>query len=208
MNAVQKSRRRGRIGRDVLRARAVEAARLILQAEGLRALNARRVAGAIGVAVGTLYNLFENFDELVLCLNLETLEELATRFAGHPVLPKDPTEGALMLARTYLDFTGAHRHRWAAVLDFSPEHELRAMDELRATISRLIAEVERALAPVFAPGAESDRRLAAAVLWTSLEGISALSAGDSLRMVAPTTAWDMAQSLIVNYVAGLRQKSR
>jgi hypothetical protein len=53
--------------------------------------------------------------------------------------------------------------------------------------------------PLFPPGSESDRRLAAAVLWTSLKGISALSAADNLRMVASTTVWDMTQSLIVNY---------
>ena len=40
------------------------------------------------------------------------------------------------------------------------------------------------------------------------EGITALSAAGNLRMVAPTTAWDMAQSLVVNYLAGLKQGRR
>jgi AcrR family transcriptional regulator len=209
MNDVQNKLKNSsaRVGRDTLRERALDAARRILQDEGLKALNARRLATDIGVAVGTLYNLFENFEEIVLRLNLETLEELEAVFASR-ALPKDPREATLEIAREYLAFTAKHRNRWAATLEFKSAGPHRFVDEFPATISRLVAEVERAIAPLFAPGSESERRLAAAVLWTSLEGISALSAADNLRMVAPTTAWDMAQSLIVNYLGGLKQGRR
>jgi hypothetical protein len=54
-------------------------------------------------------------------------------------------------------------------------------------------------------GAEQERSLAAAVLWTSLEGIAALSAGEHVRLVAPASARDMAASLVANYLAGLAQ---
>ena len=210
MNVVQNNAKKvsGRVGHDELRERALSRARLILQDEGLKGLNARRLATDIGVAVGTLYNLFQNFEEIILRLNLETLEELEAVFASRTVLPKDPVEAMLGIAREYLAFTARHRNRWAATLEFQSAGPHGFTDEFPATISRLVAEVERAMAPLFPPGTESDRRLAAAVLWTSLEGISALSAADNLRMVAPTTTWDMAQSLIVNYLAGLKQGRR
>src|SRR4051812_16234932 len=210
MNVVQKSSKKvsPRVGRDTLRERALEAGRRILEAEGLKGLNARRVASDIGVAVGTLYNLFENFEELILRLNLETLQEMEAHFAGRPPLPKDPVEAMLAIARDYLAFTDRNRNRWTATLEFKSATPHNFQEEFPATISRLVAEVERAMAPLFPPGRESDRRLSAAVLWTSLEGISALTAADNLSMVAPTTAWDMAQSLVVNYMAGLKQKQR
>jgi AcrR family transcriptional regulator len=206
MNDVQNKLKKpsARVDRDTLRGRALNDARRILQDEGLKALNARRLATDIGVAVGTLYNLFENFEEIILRLNLETLEELEAVFAAR-TLPKDPFEAMLEIAREYLAFTARHRNRWAATLEFKSAGPHRFVDEFPATISRLVAEVERAMAPLFPPGREGERRLAAAVLWTSLEGISALSAADNLRMVAPTTAWAMAQSLVVNYLAGLKQ---
>jgi AcrR family transcriptional regulator len=209
MNVVQKSSKKvsSRVGRDTLRERALDAARLVLDQEGLRALNARRLATDIGVAVGTLYNLFENFEEIVLRLNLETLEELEAVFASR-ALPKNPVEATLEIAREYLAFTAQHRNRWAATLEFKSVVPHRFVDVFPAMVSRLVAEVERAMAPLFPPGHESERRLAAAVLWTGLEGISALSATDNLRMVTPTTAWDMAQSLVVNYLAGLKQGRR
>ena len=207
MNPVQKisAKGPGRVSRDVLRGRALEVARKILNKEGLSALNARRVASGIRAAVGTLYNLFENFDELILRLNLETLEQLEREIAALPALPKDPEEATLVIARAYLEFTARHRNRWASVLEFKTPLPHPLMEEFGGTISRLVAEVERALAPLFPVGAEADRRLAAAVLWTSLEGICSLTAAENLRMVASTNAWDMARSLIVNYLAGLRQ---
>jgi AcrR family transcriptional regulator len=207
MNVVQTKSKKtsARIGHDTLRERALNDARRIVQDEGLKALNARRLAADIGVAVGTLYNLFENFEEIVLRLNLETLQELEAVFAARTVLPKDPLEAMLEIAREYLAFTTKHRNRWAATLEFKSGAPHRFEDEFPASVSRLVAEVERAMAPLFPPGGESERRLAAAVLWSSLEGISALSAADNLRMVAPTTAWNMAQSLIVNYLRGLKQ---
>jgi|HubBroStandDraft_1064217.scaffolds.fasta_scaffold403280_1 AcrR family transcriptional regulator len=205
MNTVQKLSRGTRVGRDALRLQAIEAGGRILRKEGAKALNARRIAGEIGVAVGTLYNLFANFDEIVLHLNLETLEELERSFAGS-ALPKDPATATEILANTFLDFTAKHRHQWAAVLEFKTEHKLPIRAELRAVVARLASHVEQALAPLFPAGAEEERRLSAAVLWTSLEGIGALSAGGYSRLVAPASARDMAASLIANYVAGLTRR--
>jgi AcrR family transcriptional regulator len=204
MNSVQnRSRPAARVARDALRLRALEAGRRILRKEGAKALNARRIAGEIGVAVGTLYNLFENFDEFVLRLNLETLEELERAFAARRSLPEDAAAATALLANIFLDFTATHRHQWAAVLEFKTEHDLAILAELHAVVSRLVNQVEEALAQLFPAGAAEERRLAAAVLWTSLEGIGALSAGGHTHLVVPASARDMAASLIANYLAGL-----
>lgn len=206
MNAVQTDMRKpsARVGRDVLREHALAAGRKILEEEGWRALNARRIAAAIGAAVGTLYNLFDNFDELILALNLDTLRELGAFLPGEGPPPEDPEEAILAVARRYLDFTARHRNRWISVLEFKTASSHRYADDFPETIGRLVSVVERALAPLFPPGGDSERRLAAAVLWSSLEGINALTAADNLRMVAPATAWEMTSSLIVNYLAGLK----
>jgi len=197
----------GRVSRDVLRERALDAARRVMAAEGHRALSARGIAAEIGVAVGTLYNLFDNFEEVILRLNLETLRQMADALETLPPGPDDPAEAILVIGRAYLDFTAARRNRWASVLEFKTSTPHRFQADFPATIARLVATVERALAPLFPSGAEPARRLSAAVLWTSLEGISALTAADTLRMVALTSAREMAEALIVNYVGGLKHFS-
>ena len=60
---------------------AMSSARGIVQQEGLRALTARSLAAAIGYSPGTLYNLFENLDELALHVNASTLDALHAEYA-------------------------------------------------------------------------------------------------------------------------------
>lgn len=59
--------------RDELRTLILEAAWSIIGQENAEGLTARRVASEIGYAPGTVYNLFESMDDLILNINLRTL---------------------------------------------------------------------------------------------------------------------------------------
>lgn len=178
---------------------ALAAAREVAETEGLRGLTARRVAGKIGYSAGTLYNLFENLDDLIVHLNGATLDALYQALAGER--PHGEPEAALRaMARTYIGFTGRHPNLWNILF----EHRLPEGQELpeghREKVRRLLGLVESALSSLFAPGREGERLHAARVLWCGLNGICSLtSAGTS-----PESAEAMADSLIINYVQGLR----
>ena len=62
--------------REELRRMALDAARAIIESDGLRALSTRRLAKAIGYTPGTLYQLFEDLDDLIIEVNVETLDAL------------------------------------------------------------------------------------------------------------------------------------
>ncbi len=68
--------RRSDHSRDELYDMALEAARQIAEKEGLRGLKARGIAREIGYTIGTLYNLFEDLDDLIVHLNGRTLDAL------------------------------------------------------------------------------------------------------------------------------------
>ena len=61
---------------------------------------------------------------------------------------------------------------------------------------------ETAIAPMFPPGREDDRLHAVRVLWTGLHGICSLAASGA--MVKHETPEAMADTLITNYITGLR----
>jgi hypothetical protein len=67
--------------------------------------------------------------------------------------------------------------------------------------------VERALSPLFAAGEERELRQAAAVLWSSLHGICTLAQDGRLSLVSAQSVPQMAQSLIANYLTGLRARA-
>ena len=65
--------------REEIRTMALEAAEKIVVEQGHKGLTARKVMRDIGYAVGTLYLIFENLDDLILHLNVRTLDRLYRR---------------------------------------------------------------------------------------------------------------------------------
>jgi AcrR family transcriptional regulator len=99
---------------------------------GFARFSAREVAKRIGYSIGTIYNVFESYDQLILAINGRTLDlwlaALERRLDGlTPNDPdaSDPDDSRLAAAiDAYFDFAVSHRHAWAALYDFRlPEGE-------------------------------------------------------------------------------------
>ena len=69
-----------------LRERLIDAAERTVAANGLAGLRARDLAREAGCAVGTIYNVFEHLDELILCVGWRTLAMLDSAARSGPVV--------------------------------------------------------------------------------------------------------------------------
>ena len=69
--------RRSDHSRDEIQKMAIDAAAKIVETEGFQSVTARKVASKIGYTVGTLYHVFRNFDDLVIHMNAQTIDEMA-----------------------------------------------------------------------------------------------------------------------------------
>jgi AcrR family transcriptional regulator len=188
--------------RDELHRMALQAARRIVAKDGLRGLSTRRVAGAIGYSPGTLYQLFEDLDDLIVHLNAETLDELfeACRDIDLTVGPEAVLEA---LATRYMRYVKRNPELWSAVF----EHHLpdgRALPEWYYERTRkLLGLAATAISPLV--DGDRDRLMhEARVLWASLYGIAALAS--SRKLAKSETADGLVRSLTANYVAGLRAR--
>jgi AcrR family transcriptional regulator len=184
---------------------ALAAARKIGESEGLRGLTARRVAGKIGCSVGTLYNLFDNLDDLIVQLNGTTLHALYDALAAAPAAKK-PDAALRTLARTYIRFTRDHPNLWNILFEHRLPEGQSLPDWYHGKVKRLLGLVEEALAPLFTPRQEKQRFQAARVLWCGLHGICSLASTGKLGVVTSESVEAMADSLVANYVAGLRDR--
>jgi AcrR family transcriptional regulator len=196
--------RRSDHSRKELYAMALATAQAIAEEEGLRGLTARRITREIGYTIGTFYSLFDNFDDLVLRLNGTTVDALYEVCAAVP-LDGEPEAALHRLADRYIGFTRAHPKRWRILFEHHlPDGEVQP-DWYREKILRLLGLVETALAPLFPPGQEAERLHAARVLWSSLHGICSLEAVD--KLVSTETVEALSDSLITNYLVGLRTEA-
>ncbi|WP_417783777.1 TetR/AcrR family transcriptional regulator [Terasakiella pusilla] len=190
--------------RDQLLEMALDASRTLVLENGVRALTVRKVAGEMGYAVGTIYNLFANLDDLILHVNGATLDALYDTLSDVP-LTADADKDVRALSAAYIDFTITHLNLWNALF----EHSLPAGEDLpdwyHEKITRLLKLLETALAPIFNGQNPTELEKAARVLWSSLHGICSLATVNKLDIVTAAPALDLTDSLITNYLLGLSQ---
>jgi AcrR family transcriptional regulator len=125
---------------------------LLLGETGFRHFSAREVAKRIGYTVGTIYNLFEDLDQLIVALNTRTFllwtESLQAR------LEAAGADRVAALVGGYFDFARAHPNWWMAIYDHRlPDGRVlpAAYLEARAALIALVhGEVARML-----PGVEA-----------------------------------------------------
>lgn len=195
--------RRSDHSREEIRTMALTAARRIVETDGLREMTARHVANAIGYSPGTLYNLFEGLDDLVLHLNGETLDSLRSHLDA--VRPSGVPEADLKgLAAAYIAFIDDHPNLWAAVMDHSLPGGREVPDWYQDKVDGLMLVVEAALTPLFGGDEAVARRETARILWSSLHGICSLSRSGKLSVVTAVSVPQMVNDLIVTLLAGVR----
>ncbi len=192
--------RRSDHSREELYELALEKAGEIAEKEGLRGLTARGVAREIGYTIGTLYNIFEDLDDLIVQLNGRTLDQLYEALAELPLDGESET-AALTLAEGYIDFNSRHPKLWGLLFEHHLPEGKQLPDWHQEKILRLLGLVERALAPYFAPGEDSERLHAARVLWSSLHGVCSLASAD--KLASTESVRSMAKTLVTNYLSGL-----
>src|SRR5690606_2108965 len=83
----------------------------IIAQEGLKGVSAREIARRVGYSPGTLYNLFESLDDLVLQVEALLLDVLDCRLSQLPV-ESSPDEQLTRLARDYLKFGREQPKLW------------------------------------------------------------------------------------------------
>ena len=101
---------------DALRELIIEACEAIITRDGLAGLSAREIAKNVGYSPGTIYNVFDSLDDLILQVEARVLDGLDNRLAGlrHE---GSADESVMTLARTYLAFTLERPRLWNLLME-------------------------------------------------------------------------------------------
>lgn len=186
MVKISKTLRRRANLRDAL----IEAAEMTIAAGGLRQLRARQLAFEVGCAVGAIYNVVSDIDDLILAVNERTLQlledELSKPVVGLPTTSQsEPAiEKLVQLALGYLNFAADHGPRWRAIF----EHTMTAGGEIpdwyRARQRRLFGFLDPPLSELQPQLSPSQRRGIARSLFSAVHGIVALGLDEKIEAIA------------------------
>lgn len=194
------------LDRDKISANALDKAETIIAERGLVALNARELAAGIGVAVGTLYNVYGSLDRLVQQLNARTLDRLYERLEADSAKEEGPEAQMAAMARAYIDFADEQPLVWRAVFDHQPAGETERADWYSANIERIADLAIAILKPYFPREQRRAARRAALIIWSGVHGICALAQGGNLRHVTHADPKGLADDLVRSYLAGLDRR--
>ena len=162
------------------------AAEQAIAREGLRSLRARTLAQEVGCAVGAIYNVVKDLDDLVLLVNARTLAALerdlsaADRTSEHPG-PNAAIARLVRMALAYLDFAAAHTPRWRALFEHRMPAGRDVPDWYREQQQRLFAYVEELLLELQEHESRVRRALLARSLFSAVHGLVVLGLEEKLQ---------------------------
>ena len=143
--------------RDELEQLIIGAGHTLLAEVGYQRFSAREVAKRIGYSVGTIYNVFDSLDDLMLALNGRTFLIWAESVAR--ALERAGDDRIAVLVESYFGFATGNRNLWMAIYDHRlplgvplPERYAQQRRVLTDILEREIAAVLPAERRDLAPG--------------------------------------------------------
>jgi AcrR family transcriptional regulator len=195
--------RRSDHSRDEIKEMALQAAERLINQQGHKGLSARKVAAEIGYTVGTLYLVFKNQDEFILHINGRTLDELYQAMGSTIAEQQDAQDCVMALCRTYYDFAVSHSNRWLLIFEHTLPDINNLPDWYEQRIKGGFEMLEKVLQPLVTAHNHKEVGKAARVLWGSVHGISMLAVTRKLDVVGVESVYELIDSLVENYLAGL-----
>ena len=167
--------RRSDHSRDEIREMAINAAAKIVETDGFQSLTARKVAAKIGYTVGTLYHVFRNFDDLVIHLNAQTIDEMAALIQKKVGKKRNPEVRIRTMSDVYVNYATDHPDRWRLVFEHQAPRGLptpELMKVRRDVMFEMVADNLRELSPNHIP---QEIAHTATALWSGIHGICILA---------------------------------
>jgi AcrR family transcriptional regulator len=203
-----------------LRERLIDCAERRIAAEGLAGLRAREIAKEIGCAVGAIYNLVADLDELVLLVGQRTNRDLgaaidaaALASASAHATDEPRTQAAIEAANdallvawawAYFRYARDNQPRWRALFEFRMPPDATLPDWFEQDQADLFAKLESRLAPLM-PGLDVKRgRRRARALFSAVHGIVMLGLEDKFSAMPADTIEEELEVFVRAYLRGLR----
>ena len=176
--------------RNALRKMLLAAAERTIAAQGFEALRARALADEAGCAVGAIYNVFSDLDELVIAVNSRTLTDLEQALlAAAPegaALARDADEAIARMIRmglAYTDFAAADTLRWRAVFNHSMSGGRPVPEWYRADQRRLFGYLDAPLRTLRPEATHEARALLTRSVFSAVHGIVVLGLEETLGVL-------------------------
>ncbi|HEV7338097.1 MAG TPA: TetR/AcrR family transcriptional regulator [Bosea sp. (in: a-proteobacteria)] len=194
--------------RDRQREQLIEAAERTIAEKGLAGLKARELAQEIGCALGAIYNLVRDMDELVLRVGSRTLARLdeALGHASQGALAAAPEDAAgrlVAIALAYSAFARENPRLWRTLFEHRMVEGAEVPDWAVAEQMQLFRHIMAPLAALLPEAGEPQRLLLGRTLFSAVHGVVAIGLEEKLVAVPRRELDHQIETLVRLVCAGL-----
>ncbi|MCF7853060.1 MAG: TetR/AcrR family transcriptional regulator [Simkaniaceae bacterium] len=181
----------------------LNSARLIMEVKGEKAINIREIAKHSNCSLGSVYNVFENYDDIVLHLNAHTLEMLYSAIEesiDQKLKDGNLKEVFLEIGHAYLRFSQQHHHFWKALFEVATRDYLP--DWYRSKVITGLKQIEDKIGQAF-PKEKGRLHQILTFYWATIHGISSITLNRKLQVVEQTVDDSYINRYLTNTLDGL-----
>lgn len=196
--------RRGDHTFDQLTNMILGAAKDLLIEEGFQRISTRKIANRIGYSVGTLYNVFQNLDDIYMHLNGRTLDELI-KILDNAIADKTVSQIKSM-SYAYIKFSMDNFNAWSLLFEYRFPDNMVAPKWYNEKIEHLYSIVGKALAHALQINDPQKLKGYITVIWAGIHGICVLSTKGKLSRagVQESQSQLLIDNFIDNYLNGVK----
>lgn len=166
--------------REELKNLAIATGKKLIELEGITKFSARKLAKELGYSVGTLYNVFENSNDIIMHINMLTMDDMEkfviNRFENNLV----GGDAIKNLARSYIVFAQENYNIWCALFELNISQDYIFPEWYSHKINLLTSIVERPLLPLLKDPKKVQNM--ANILWAGVHGICQMGFKGQLDM--------------------------
>ena len=194
--------------RDALRGKLVELAEKRIRRDGLAELRARDLAQEAGCALGSLYNMFEDMDALILAVNAQTLEAIDIVMVKAVAKLREASAMLQALGQAYLAFARAEPLLWRALFEHHLPIGRDIPDWYAELLTRLMSRIAQPLALLQPDYTAETLAIRSRTLFAAVHGVISISLDNRFVGLAPDSLESELQRFIQLMLDGAKLLTR
>ncbi len=159
--------------REDLREQLIDIADKIIAKEGPSAIKARKLANEAGCAVGAIYNVFGDLQDIVIAVNGRTFKALGETVARslQGTESSSPTDRLITMSHAYMQFASDHPQSWRALFSLRMSTDMDVPKWYLAEMERLFGFIGGPVSECYPDSSPKEVALMTRALFSSVHGM-------------------------------------
>lgn len=189
--------------RPALRNKLTDIAEARISEAGISAIKARDLAKRADCAIGAIYNVFGDLQDIIIAVNGRTFERLgrAVEMSLEGKQDTPPTDRLIAMSCAYLEFASANPNAWHTLFDVRMTKDMDVPQWYLDELERLFGFIARPVRECFPAMSERDAGLMTRALFSSIHGIVLLGLENRISGV-PQDQLEHMITLILRQITG------